>query len=210
MNLMETSEERILFLLKARGAQTAIMLAQSLQMTPVGARQHLASLQQQSLVCAEDRRGSVGRPKRYWALTEQAQQRFPDTHAYLTVELLNAISTVFGEVGLERLIAQREADSLANYQTQLANCTTLVQRVQMLAQLRAQEGYMAEWRAEDNGRYLLIENHCPICVAARQCQRFCRSELAIFQAVLGKHVSVERIDHLLAGARRCAYRIKKQ
>jgi predicted ArsR family transcriptional regulator len=35
----------------------------------------------------------------------------------------------------------------------------------------------------------------------------CRSELAIFRAVLGADVTVERTDHILAGARRCAYRI---
>jgi predicted ArsR family transcriptional regulator len=29
----------------------------------------------------------------------------------------------------------------------------------------------------------------------------------VFRAVLGTGASVERIDHILAGARRCAYRI---
>ena len=66
---------------------------------------------------------------------------------------------------------------------------------------------MAEWQTDDDDGYLLIENHCPICAAAALCQGFCRSELAIFQTVLGAQASIERIDHLLAGARRCAYRI---
>ena len=43
--------------------------------------------------------------------------------------------------------------------------------------------------------------------AAAACQGFCRAELALFQAALGDGVSVERTDHILAGARRCAYRI---
>ncbi|HEV3076402.1 MAG TPA: MarR family transcriptional regulator, partial [Thermoanaerobaculia bacterium] len=29
-----------------------------------------------------------------------------------------------------------------------------------------------------------------------------------FQQVLGADVRIERIDHILAGARRCAYRVK--
>ena len=204
---MEPSAERILFLLKTRGPQTASMLAEHLQITPAGTRQHLAALQQQALVYPEDQRGAVGRPKRYWRLSEQAQQRFPDSHAHLTVELLNAVSAVFGEAGLEQLIARREADSLASYQARTAHCQTLAERVQTLAELRTQEGYMAEWQTDDDDGYLLIENHCPICAAAALCQGFCRSELAIFQAVLGVQASIERIDHLLAGARRCAYRI---
>jgi predicted ArsR family transcriptional regulator len=67
---------------------------------------------------------------------------------------------------------------------------------------------MAEWRRDPDGTLWLIENHCPICIAARACQNLCRSELAIFQSVLGADAVVERTEHLLAGARRCAYRIR--
>ena len=67
---------------------------------------------------------------------------------------------------------------------------------------------MAEVTAAPDGSFLLSENHCPICVAARACQGLCRSELALFRAVLGPGVEVERSEHILAGARRCAYRIR--
>jgi predicted ArsR family transcriptional regulator len=66
---------------------------------------------------------------------------------------------------------------------------------------------MADVLPQADGSVLLVENHCPICAAARDCQGFCRSELAIFQDTLGPDCQVERTDHLLAGARRCAYRI---
>jgi predicted ArsR family transcriptional regulator len=35
----------------------------------------------------------------------------------------------------------------------------------------------------------------------------CREELSLFRAVLGDKARVERTDHILAGARRCAYLI---
>jgi predicted ArsR family transcriptional regulator len=54
---------------------------------------------------------------------------------------------------------------------------------------------------------LLIENHCPICAAARACQNFCRAELEVFRQALGEGAEVTREEHLLLGARRCAYRI---
>ena len=72
--------------------------------------------------------------------------------------------------------------------------------------LRSAEGYMAELQRDQAG-FLLVENHCPICVAAKACQGFCRSELQLFRAALGPAVAVERSEHLVAGARRCAYRI---
>ena len=55
--------------------------------------------------------------------------------------------------------------------------------------------YMAEWTETEDG-WLLIENHCPICAAAAECQNFCRSELDIFRRVLGPSVTVERVDHV--------------
>jgi predicted ArsR family transcriptional regulator len=64
---------------------------------------------------------------------------------------------------------------------------------------------MAECVAGPNGTLLLRENHCPICVAAKSCQGLCREELSLFQAVLGAGVRVQRTDHVLAGAQRCAY-----
>jgi predicted ArsR family transcriptional regulator len=61
--------------------------------------------------------------------------------------------------------------------------------------------------SKDRGGFLLVENHCPICAAARVCQGFCRSELELFREVLGPGVEVERTEHVLAGGRRCAYRV---
>ena len=42
----------------------------------------------------------------------------------------------------------------------------LLPRAVLLAEQRAEEGYMAEVKRHPDGSLLLIENHCPICVAA--------------------------------------------
>jgi predicted ArsR family transcriptional regulator len=204
----DRTTDRLLHALKASGPQTAATLGRRLGITPVAVRQHLEKLADDGLVAHEDRRESVGRPKRYWRLAEAGHARFPDNHAGLTVEVLAAVSSVFGEAGLDRLIAHREAETLTNYRARLAPVETLAGRVKALARLRTEEGYMAEWRAEADGSFVLAENHCPICVAARTCQGLCRSELNIFKAVLGEDAAVARVDHILAGARRCAYRIE--
>ena len=76
--------------------------------------------------------------------------------------------------------------------------------------MRSAEGYMAEVQSTGRGAYLLIENHCPVCAAARACRGLCRSELEVFQAALGPDVEIERADHLLTGARRCSYRVRRE
>jgi predicted ArsR family transcriptional regulator len=197
----------MLFLLKTRGPQTAQQLAALLDLTSMGARRQLDSAEEKGLVAWEEVADKVGRPARRWYLTPAGNARFPDRHADLTVQLIDEARAVFGDEGLDRLIRAREQAQLAWYAQELDGLPSTGDRVAALAALREREGYMAEVQAQDDGSLLLVENHCPICAAATHCQNFCRSELAVFQSVLGPACSVERTDHLLAGARRCAYRI---
>lgn len=205
--MSEATDERILHRLKSRGAQTAAEMAAHLDITPAGARQHLARLEAADLVAGETRRQKRGRPRKLYRLTDRGHGRFPDRHSELTLELLQATRTVFGKAGLDRLILHREQESLAAYRRELATGHSLHDKLAALARIRDREGYMARVEKEPGGTFLLVEDHCPICAAAASCQALCRSELDIFRAVLGAGVHVERVDHVLAGARRCAYRI---
>ncbi len=205
----DRSRDRILFHLKTRGSQTAADVGARLDMTSAGARQHLLKLEAAGLVESEDRREGRGRPRKYWRLAPRGHERFPDRHSDLTLDLLRSVRDVFGERGLDKLIEHRERASIGDYRKLVAERRSLHQKLIALAEIRSREGYMASVAKDAQGRFLLVENHCPICAAAATCQGLCRSELAIFRAVLGTDVTVERIDHILAGARRCAYRIGK-
>jgi predicted ArsR family transcriptional regulator len=201
--------DRLLFLLKTRGPQTAAQLATALKITGEAVRQQLLRLSEEGLVGATAEPRGIGRPSQIYRLAPAAQKRFPDTHAELAVQILDSIKDVLGERALTRLIQARTSDSLARYREALRRQSSLEKKIKKLTKLRTAEGYMAVWRRENDG-YLLVENHCPICAAAASCLGFCRSELEIFQEALGSEVLVERTEHLLAGARRCAYRITRR
>jgi predicted ArsR family transcriptional regulator len=201
------SQSKLLYLLKAKGPSSTTDLAQRLAMTAVGARQHLAKLREDGLVRHADRAGQVGRPRRIWALTARGHARFPDTHGELTAGLIDGVRRLFGAAGLDRLIRERAAETLQGYRAELKRHAALGARVRALAKLRSAEGYMAEVAAQTDGSFLLIENHCPICIAAKACQGFCRAEAETFTAAFGAGVAVERQEHLLSGGRRCVYRV---
>lgn len=205
---MNTSD-RILFLLKTRGPQTAGQLADLLQLTSMGTRRQLEVWRKLGLVASEDRSEKVGRPSRYWRLTETGHARFPDRHSELTVQMIAGIRKLFGQAGLDRLIQAREAQSEAHYLSAIGSAKPLIDRIAKLADARDAEGYMTSVTTHDEGSYLLMEDHCPICAAATECQEFCRSELATFQSTLGSDCKVSRVEHLLSGGRRCVYLIKK-
>jgi predicted ArsR family transcriptional regulator len=164
-------------------------------------------LHAEGFVAFDEQAGQIGRPKRFWHLTAKGHGRFPDTHGDLTVNLIAGIRSLFGEAGLDHLIEARQEAAVAAYRRALEPCSGLGDRVRTVARLRAEEGYMAEFAAEPDGSFLLIENHCPICAAAKTCQGFCRSELELFRAAFGAGTSVMRQEHLLSDGRRCVYRV---
>lgn len=208
-NPTRSPSDRLLFALKMHGPQSSAVLGRSLRISGEAARQQLLRLEDQGLVEARNEVRGVGRPVAMWHLTAAAASRFPDTHAQLTVDLLGLVRDQLGEAALETVISARERDTRENYRHAMTGRTSVEERIARLAEIRSAEGYMAEWSQDEDG-YLLVENHCPICAAATQCQRFCRAELNVFSDVLGPDVSIERIEHMPAGARRCAYRIVPQ
>ena len=201
--------EAVLMQLKNKGALTSGAIAESLTMTSMGARQHLLRLEQQGMVSSFMQKAKVGRPKQLWQLTAKAHATFPNRHADLTMHLIDSVKVVYGDEGLEKLIAVRENKILSDYQAQLADETELADKLTKLAHLRCQEGYIATIEQISDKEYLLIENHCPICNAAKQCQNFCRSELDIFQQCVGNEIEVTREEYLLSGDRRCVYKFKQ-
>lgn len=148
----------------------------------------------------------MGKPKMFWRLSDAGHGRFPDTHAEMTVNLIDLTRETFGESGLNKLVKKHEARQKRSYRDRVAEENTLESAVEALRLIRTDEGYMAETHTDGND-ILLIEHHCPICAAATSCRGFCEAELRVFQHTLKPFASVVREEHLLSGGERCRYRI---
>ncbi len=198
----------ILERLKREGEQPASALGQALGVTPMAARLHLYELEAEGLVGARSEPRGRGRPTKLWALTEGAARIFPDAHQGLAVEMIKSVEQIFGAKGLAKIIDQHGKVQRAAYGEALGGARNVADRVSRLAKARSSEGYMAE--AKKDGRdWLLIENHCPICSAAKACTGLCANELKVFSDVLGPDVTVVREEHIIQGARRCTYRVQE-
>ena len=197
----------VLDILKRQGPVSADAVAEQLGITSMAVRQHVQALAGRGLATHEEEVRGRGRPVKLWRATVHADPLFADSHSLLAIDLLAQMRKAFGEKGLARLLRMRTAEQERLYGAKTDAARTLKGKLDVLAKLRSSEGYMAEVRREpETGAWLLVENHCPICSAARVCQGLCREELALFQRVLGD-VKIERLSHIVAGAGRCAYRI---
>jgi predicted ArsR family transcriptional regulator len=205
------TKRRVVDALKRAHTATVPELAAAFGLTDTAVRQHLEALEVAELVeRVPAAPAGRGRPAVRWRLTDQAASLFPDRHGDLTVELLTSIRAALGDDGLDRVVQARTSAQEQAYRAALPDptATTVVDRVRRLAALRSAEGYLAEASEQPDGSVVLVEHHCPISEAAHACQGFCGGELAVFRAVLGTDVSVERTQHLLAGDRRCSYLVR--
>ncbi|MEP0914574.1 transcriptional regulator [Leptolyngbya sp. GB1-A1] len=197
----------IVQLLKQEGRLDAETLAARLGITAMAVRQHLYALQDEQLVTYQEESRPMGRPAKLWQLTAAADRFFPDGYAELTLSLLNSVKQAFGEAGLNHLLEVRSQQQLESYSQQMKGKRSLKQRLNKLVEIRTNEGYMAEVQTQADGSFLLIENHCPVCAAATACTGLCAKELEVFQSILGDDTTIERVEHIIAGERRCAYQI---
>jgi predicted ArsR family transcriptional regulator len=197
----------IVKILKTEGPLDSARLAKKLRLTAMAVRQHLYALEREKLVNFEERPVPVGRPAKHWQLTRQADRLFPDAYAELNVALIDALQDAFGAEGIERVLQSRSARQRAAYMQRIPVGAPLGQKLRLLARIRTEEGYMAQFTRDGSGGFLFIENHCPICAAAAACQGLCAMELDLFRQILGPNANVERSEHIIAGDRRCVYSV---
>jgi predicted ArsR family transcriptional regulator len=206
MNTSKTPE-KILKHLKMNGTMTAAVLAKDFGMTSEGMRLHLLKLEENGLVQSESRSKGVGRPTILYSLTALSGKQFPDNHANLTVQLLESVQRILGSEALQLLVDDKKIKDYQRYEKAIEKGVTLDEKLELLTDIRNREGYMAEWfKVGDEWHF--INNNCPICKAAVQCNNFCMAEIENFQKLLGDKLQIKRTEHSAGGNRRCTYVIR--
>ncbi|MEM8862592.1 MAG: metalloregulator ArsR/SmtB family transcription factor [Chloroflexota bacterium] len=204
------TRKAIMDILKMEGAQDSQTLADRLGVTAMAIRQHLYAMQDEKLITFTEVPRPKGRPAKMWGLTPAANKFFPDGNSELLVDMIGLIDNVLGKDALSTIIMQRAEQQFLSYKQQLEGRESLEGKLRALADIRTDEGYMAEVQAKEDGEFWLIENHCPICAAAQSCQTFCFAEQNLFQKLMGPEVSINRIEYILDGQRRCVYKVQEK
>jgi DeoR family transcriptional regulator, suf operon transcriptional repressor len=199
----------VLYALRRRGEATAEQLAEQLEMTVSGARQHLSALTRDGLVEAAQR--PTDGPKRgrralVYAVTPAADTLFPKAYGELTNELLGYLDEHDTSV-VDDLFAKRRENRIAGAKRRLASKRTLGAKVAELTRILDEDGYLATSERVGTGVWRIIEHNCAIWAVAQRYGQACTSELDFIRAAL-PDATVERVQHMVAGARRCAYEVR--
>ena len=196
---------KILGLLKMRGDLSSSLLAEALGVSAMAVRQHLRELEGEGDVSSTDVSIGKGRPTKRSTLTQRANRHFVDRHRELVIDLFDELREALGPDDFGAVLVKRGERQVKWYRARIDRSLSLEEQVQTLVEIRDQEGYMAEVQEGPDGSFLLIENHCPICSAAKSCSKLCSVEFDVFRRSIGEGVLVKRVEHILEGSRRCVY-----
>lgn len=199
-----STRQSILQLLRRHGEMTALELSEALGVGAVGVRQHLALLERDLLVRIAGLRRNVGRPSHVYALTAEAEERFPRRYDLLALDVIGYMGEVAGPEVVDQVLALRRAEMVRALAPALAGkCRG--DQVAALAAILAEQGYMCEWEQAPDGSFLLTEYNCPVDCVARKHPQLCAQEILLYEDLLG--VPVEREGTIAEGAHCCRYRI---
>ena len=195
-------------LLKVKGPMMADELSKHIEISTVGVRGHLTSLERDGLVSFQTERRGVGRPRYVYSLTDQGDEMFPRTYPQVANGLLDALRSLDGEIAIDRIFEKRTEWLAPQYSSRMMD-KALSERVAELAAIRTEEGYMADWEQVSEDEFLLREQNCAIFQLANKTPQACSFELELFRRVLDG-ASVNRDDHMMSGDGMCTYVIQRQ
>jgi len=175
----------------------------------MGVRRHLEVLAADGLVeSSECTHRGLGRPAAGWRLSAAGLELFPRRYDVLALDVLEDVAEHAGSEAVDAVFERRTGKLVAEYDQELADTTGLEERVQGLAKIRDEAGYLASSGPGDNGDFILTENNCAVHRVAARYPAVCAMEIALLRRVMGPDVEVTRIAHTMAGDAVCAYRMQ--
>jgi predicted ArsR family transcriptional regulator len=199
-----STRQSILQLLRRHGQMTALELSDALCIGAVGVRQHLALLERDGLVDVCGLRRSVGRPSHLYALTAEAEERFPKRYDRIALDLIGYVAEAGGDLAVEAVFARRREDMARQLAPRIAG-RPRAEQVAALAGILAEQGYMCEYEQLADGSFLLTEYNCPVDCIARQHPQLCTQELRLYEDLIGAPIT--RDGTIAQGGHCCRYRI---
>ena len=204
-NSVGESQRRILEHLKRRGSSTIPVIAADLGLNVETVRTHLRSLGSDGFVARSGRRRSGrGRPEIVHDLTEAGEELFPNRES----DVLHDLTRYLEDRGQRRVIVdffeerveRRRAAALARVEGLEGD-----DRLDEVARILSEEGFMAEVRTDREGRRVLRLCHCPMRGLVEVTKAPCRTELGFVRELLGERLA--RISYIPSGDAACSYAI---
>lgn len=195
----------ILLELKRAQPLTTRELAEKLGVSANAVRHHLKELEAEALIAYGREQRGVGAPTFAYRLSDAGEALFPRAYEETLTRLLERVAEKGGRAAAVELFEDHYRELTRKVLAQLEGAgADQPDRVDLVARLMSEQGYMAEWQ-EAAGAFRLSEHNCAIRAVAERFPEVCAAEQRFLREVLG--AAVERRTHITSGCNACEYSI---
>ena len=193
----------ILLAIKKSQPITAKELAVVFDVSANAIRRHLKELEAESLVVyARENRGT-GAPSFAFRLSENGEALFPTRYGEVLTDVLELVARTGGRDAVREMFAERFREYADRMRAELPDAS-LEQKVEAIASLLSDQGFMAAWSNERNA-LTLAEHNCSVRTAAEKFPEICEAEADFLRDVL--QTDIKRDTYIPEGCNACQYSI---
>lgn len=171
----------------------------------MGVKQHCIGLERDGYLDTWRRAKGMGRPEKAYRLTDGAKEFFPSRYLQFSLQILEAVKEIYGSLAPEKTLHNIYKAETQRYEAKLEKLSGEA-RARGLAQLREEDGYMAEFSTNPSTRcHQITEFNSSIqdCIDAFPVIK--DFERQMFEKVL--RAKVRRDEERLSGLYRCTYTV---
>jgi predicted ArsR family transcriptional regulator len=204
---MQPTRQKIVELLKERGRATVGELAEAIGLSQMAVRHHLNVLHGENLVVTSSvrRRKHPGRPQQLYALSDAANELFPEDYYHLADYLLDEIKATLGAAGLDELL-HRIANRMAAEAPPPKSKQLPEERLHQLVQFLGDKGFTACWGKEGDD-YVVRVLSCPYRQVALVHREVCQLDMQIIKEML--KVEPVQATCMASSDKQCTYYISQ-
>jgi predicted ArsR family transcriptional regulator len=188
--LSETSDTRLLELMRQTGPMSIAELATQTSVTATAVRQRLNRLMAQGLVEREAARVGRGRPSHRYSLSEKALRQVGNNYGDLAIMLWDEIRAV-KDPEVRRGLFQRLAGAMARFYAGRVKGSTLADRMESLKDLFSDRRVPMEVRSDGELPVLTVVD-CPYPELAEKDRGICAVEKMLFAELLASPLKLSQ------------------
>ena len=201
------TREKILLLIKKMGPMSIDSLSKELNITSMGIRQHLLSLERKGLIEYVTKRHGIGRPAFLYRLTGKADDLFPKAYDSFILNLLKDVEKHDGTDKIGEIFRWHRNRVFKDAKEAISDKKSLQDKIVGFKNFLESGGYIAELHSA-NSHYTLKVFNCPIYRIAMDYKVACQFDLLLMRDLFGKEVVREGC--MSEGSPSCTYTIPKK
>jgi len=180
-----------------------------LKITKTAIKEHLNKLLHQGLITFEDNKGLVGRPKRFYKLTDQGVHVFPKQYSWLSTVILEHLSIEMGPEGVRNFM-KNLADAISkDKKHEFDKISSTTEALKKITLLLSELGYRATLKQSDLRKGAIIEaTNCVYHNVAKQHPELCSFDIRLIENLSNLDVKLESC--IARGGESCRFCLRKK